>query len=408
MNKIDKILEQELEKINPGEIELARIKKETREIIEKLEKSLRGKKIKASVFLGGSLAKGTLIKKKNYDIDIFVRFSENKDISEKLGKLIKATRIHGSRDYFHLNKGNLLFEIIPVLKISKPEDARNITDLSYFHVNYVLNKIKKKPKIAGEIMLAKAFCYSQKCYGAESYINGFSGYALELLVSYYGSFLKFIEQVSRAREKIVIDPEKFYKNKQEILNSVNESKLASPIVFVDPTFKARNAVAALSQETFARFQEASSRFLKKPSGKFFQENKIDEKKFNLIIELATNKQEGDIAGSKLLKFSRFLARNFEKYFNIKSKDFEYSGEKDGRFYLKIDRKKEIIYPGPPVNKPERLLSFKQAHKQVFIKQGKSFAKEKSLAFSDFWRKFLIDNKKIMKDMGITRLRVIKK
>src|SRR3989344_5865150 len=102
-----------------------------------------------------------------------------------------AVRIHGSRDYFVVKENNNFeFEIIPTLKIKKPSEAKNIIDLSYFHVNYVRNKLKNK-KLADEIKLAKAFIHYSDCYGAESYINGFSGYAVELLVIYYGSFTKF-------------------------------------------------------------------------------------------------------------------------------------------------------------------------------------------------------------------------
>jgi len=50
-------------------------------------------------------------------------------------------------------------------------------------------------KILDEIRIAKAFCYANNCYGAESYISGFSGYALELLVYHYKSFLKFIKSM---------------------------------------------------------------------------------------------------------------------------------------------------------------------------------------------------------------------
>ena len=57
-----------------------------------------------------------------------------------------------------------------------------------------MKKMKDKDVLLG-IRIAKAFCHANNSYGAESYINGFSGYALELLVYYYGSFLKFIKGI---------------------------------------------------------------------------------------------------------------------------------------------------------------------------------------------------------------------
>lgn len=407
MGDVKKIVEKELDRIKLSESERGFLEKETREVVAGLEKEIKKRKIKASVFVGGSLAKGTIIKKKSYDIDIFVRFSEDKDISEKLAKIIgkKGGRVHGSRDYFRIWKKNVLFEIIPVLRISRPENARNITDLSFFHVSYVLEKIKNN-RLGDDIMLAKAFCFSQGCYGAESYINGFSGYALELLVIYYKGFLNFIRAMKESRDKIVLDPGKFFKNKQDVLNQINEAKLSSPIVLVDPTFKERNAVAALSAETFSRFKDACVKFLKSPSGRFFEEKKINESKFNIILEAETDRQEGDIAGSKLLKFSRFLEGKMARYFIISAKEFDYAGKK-ARIYLKIKRKKEIIMQGPPINMIERLVNFKASHKRVFIKKDTAYAREKSLSFQEFFRKFRKENEKILKDMGIIGIKPIK-
>ena len=141
--------------------------------------------------------------------------------------------------------------------------------------------------------------------------------------------------------------------------------------------------------------------------KFFEEKKVNEKEFNLILEASTDRQEGDIAGSKLLKFSRLVLGKLERYFKIKKNDFNYEGKHSGKIYIKAERKKEIIYSGPPINKPERLLAFKQAHKKVFIKKNVSFAIEKSLSFKEVFAKFLKDNKTVMKERGITNLKVKK-
>ncbi len=409
-NKFSSILNKEISKIKPGGGETEEIEKETGKIISELEKNLKKRKINAEVFIGGSMAKGTMIKKKNYDADIFVRFDkkyDNSEISEMLSKIARGSRVHGSRDYFQIKKGNILFEIIPVLKISKPAEANNVTDLSYFHVKYVLGEAKKNRNLSDEIMLAKAFCHGQKAYGAESYIKGFSGYALELLVIHYKSFINFLKAAGKSKEQIVIDSAKFYKNKQDVLDNLNEAKLSSPIVFVDPTFKERNALAALSKETFEKFRESAKKFLRNPSLKFFEEEKINEKNFNFILEFETDRQEGDIAGSKMLKFSRFVEWKLKKYFDILGKNFLYEGSKKAKSYFKVKAKKKIILNGPPINKPERLLAFKSAHKKVFIRKHIAYAEEKSINLNEFFGK-LKSEKQVMKDMGIISLKVMKK
>jgi len=403
---IKEIIRKQLEKIKLNKEESEKLEKETKNFINKLEENLKKRKIKADVFLGGSLAKKTILKRDKYDIDIFVRFDKkykDNEISELLGKIVRGKRIHGSRDYFLARRKKIAFEVIPVIRINKAVEARNVTDLSYFHVSYVKNRINKKLGLADEIMLAKHFSYCQKVYGAESYIKGFSGYALELLVIYYGSFLNFIKSIAKSKGQIIIDPEKYYKNKEEILQNLNEAKLTS-IVFVDPTFKERNALAALSRETLEKFKVVCKEFLSKPSLRFFEEKEIDRKNFNLILVARTNKQEGDIAGSKLKKFYNFLDGKLGKYFEIKARDFEYDNKKSAYLFFSVKAKKELVLFGPPIIALENVLAFKKKHKNVFIKQGRVFAKEKvSISIREFVNKFKSKNKRRMREMGIVSL-----
>ncbi|MBI2056814.1 nucleotidyltransferase domain-containing protein [Candidatus Pacearchaeota archaeon] len=266
--KVDDILKEVLARVEPSKEDLKKIKKSLSQFKEKVEKQIKRHKLDAVIFEGGSFAKKTMIKKDSYDIDIFIRFDEKykkENISELTGKLFNEIKnisiIHGSRDYFQIKSSqNFFIEVIPVIKVNNPKKAENITDLSYSHVKYINKKIKN-PKILDEIKIAKAFCYAAKTYGAESYINGFSGYSLELLIYYYKSFLNFIKAIARHNQgKIIIDIEKYYKNKNDVLLDMNSSKLGSPIILIDPTYKQRNALAALSEETFKRFRQASKKF----------------------------------------------------------------------------------------------------------------------------------------------------
>jgi len=414
MEEIKKVLQEQISKIMLAEEELARINRETCEFVDGLAKNIAKNKIEAEVFVGGSLAKGTLIKKDKYDIDIFVRFGkkyEDKKISDMLGSLLKnAGRVHGSRDYFQVEKNGLFFEIVPTIKINKPEEARNVTDLSYFHVRYIVGKTKENKKLAEEIMLAKAFCYANSCYGAESYINGFSGYALELLISYYGSFVKFLN-ATKDKEKIVLDPKKFYKSKNEILLHLNESKLQSPVIFVDPTFKERNALAALSRETFEKFKLAAIKFLKNPSKEFFEKQDTEKemkKKYKslVIIETSTERQKGDIAGSKLRRFNEYLKNKLKRDNEIKISEFEYDEKNNvGKNYFVLKPKNEIITEGPPVTKAQNLADFKKKHKNCFIKKEKAYAKEKAKTTEELINELKKD--KAVKEMGITEIKLVR-
>jgi len=401
--------------------ELRELRKSADEFIELLDGQLRKNKIDADVFLGGSLAKGTLAKSERYDADIFVRFGwKYEDLSKYLEKALKPlakqmkvplTKLHGSRDYFRiLGKEGLTFEIIPVSRIKKVREARNVTDLSYFHVNYVKRNLKGEMK--KEMALAKKFCEAQGIYGAESYIQGFSGYGLECLIIHYKTFGKMLKDLVKVKnEQKVLDPGKHYKKKENVFYEINESKLNSPVILVDPTWKDRNVLASLNWDAFRKLQKAGKKYLQSPSERHFERKEFDEKKFMkkkgefLHVVLRTDRQEGDIAGTKMKKFSRFLKGEMNKYFDLVGSEFIYSGEgKKADFYLVVKKKKEIIRIGPPLKMKKEVKKFKAKNKKTFVKNGMVHSRER-VGFSgkDYIGKF--DRKK-MGEMGIVGLKIL--
>ena len=403
--KVREILDKELDKIKPSEKEIKELREKADNFCSKIGSHKKG----VEVFIGGSLAKDTILDKGEQDIDIFVRFPKNMGearIAEDIKGMVDGHKVKGSRDYFQIREGDVIFEVVPVTKIKKPEEARNVTDLSFFHVDYVREKIDENPVLADEIRLAKHFCYCHKCYGAESYIQGFSGYALELLIIHYGSFLKFIKAMSKNKgEKIVLDPEKYYPHKKDILTDLNEAKLHSPIIFIDPTYKRRNALAALSEETFEKFKKAARDFLNNPSPNFFKRKKINKEDYDLVLNVKTNKQEGDIAGSKLKKFFRVLKSELREYFRVKDEEFQYNEGQESNFYFNLKRKQRIL-EGPPKKAKNNASRFKKEHKNVYEKDGKLYAKEEPISPPKFVKSFKSKFKDKLESMDITGIDMV--
>jgi len=422
---VNSILKKVLEKIKPSKKELDEMNVSINSIKDKLSEKIKEMDLNVEIFIGGSFAKRTVIKKDSYDVDIFLRFNKKygDEISEITKKILSVFSdvelIHGSRDYFKIRlREDFFVELIPVIKVRKPEESSNITDLSYSHVKYI-HKSVKSDKILDEIMLAKAFCFANHCYGAESYIKGFSGYALELLVHNYGGFLKFVKAIDKSKkgEKIIIDIEKDFKSKRQIMMDLNSSKLQSPIILIDPTYKNRNALAALNEDTFERFKKVVKEFLKNPSLEFFEEKKTDLEKIKkdaltkkyefVLLEAITEKQEGDIAGSKLLKFYNHLSEEIVKYFEIKDKGFNYNGNKAARFYFVVKSREELVIDGPDIKDKKNMEAFEKKHKDYFTKKGKVFSKEViNFTLKEFIEKWKDKNKSKIKSMTIVDMKII--
>jgi tRNA nucleotidyltransferase (CCA-adding enzyme) len=396
--------------------ELGRISLSRGEVLE-LEKLAKGfiASLKAGglkAFVGGSLAKGTLVKKDKQDIDIFVVFDYSEDVGKLEGVLKKMKlpgklkRVHGSRDYFQIDCGEVLLEVIPVVKNKDPELAENVTDVSLSHVKYVVGEIKKNPGLADEIKLAKAFCYANRVYGAESYVKGFSGYSLEVLVIYYGSFLKFLKNVGKRR---VVDPLKYFRSEREVLSEINASKLGSPVVLVDPTYKYRNVCAGLGSESFEKFKKIASDFLKKPSLDYFELKEIDVEGMRkakgrfVEVDLSTDRQEGDIAGTKMKKLFDFFVRELgRKGQVVLRREFDYSGVgQKAKGYLVVKEVKEIEVRGPSVGLEGSVRSFRKANGKKVFRKGKYWFVRRKISVEDVFE--LV--KKVEGEMG-ARIKLI--
>ncbi|MBI2668600.1 CCA tRNA nucleotidyltransferase [Candidatus Woesearchaeota archaeon] len=382
-----------LQKIKPSKEEQNKVEKTTELFLTKLNAKLKD----AKAILGGSGAKGTWLAGA-HDVDIFVRF-EKEDagrgdtISELLQAFLKKAfpttplnRLHGSRDYFQLKFEGLNFEIVPIMKISKATQAKNITDISPLHSLWV-NKNTKKSK--EDILLAKQFCKANGMYGAESYITGFSGYVLEILIAHYGSFEKLLKASLNWKVKEVIDVEKHYP-KKDVLFQLNQSKLQSPLIVIDPVDKNRNAAAALSLEKFLRFKQKAKEYLAGPNVNFFVKEKISEQKLNeeaqkkklnlVLLRITPLEGKEDVVGVKLVKALELVKERL-KPFEIKKSGWEWDGR--ALFYVLLGKRElphEEIKIGPPLSMKEFVQEFRRKYKNTFEKNHRIMAKVKRATY----------------------------
>jgi len=400
-----------LDLIKPSRKEELEIKRYFREIKDKIK--VKGVKI----IMGGSSAKGTFLKG-NHDIDIYVRFDPKKydglNISEILKNKLKFKGlrvVHGSRDYFQFEYKGYDIEIIPIMNIKKVEDAQNITDISPFHIKWV----GKHKNLCDEIRLVKAFCKANGVYGAESFIKGFSGYALEILTVYYGGFTELLKAVSKWKPKVIIDVERYYP-KGNILTELNKSKLDTPIVLIDPVQDTRNVTAVLTDDKFFLFKDIAKKYLRaKNKKKFFEKDEFDIQKIRdrhndlYIFDVVPLDGKRDVVGAKLLKCYEFLGKKLrENEFEIVDSGWAWEGENAFFWYaiheVKLSRK--VKHYGPHKKYKDRLDGFRKRWGRVRYDEGISYVmKDRDFFHADDLFDFLVNDGYV--GSKVSKLRIVK-
>ncbi len=329
-------------------------------------------KIDHQVIVGGSYAKGTHLKG-SHDIDVFIPFKTNEQLPTQCKQLLKPFRkveqVHGSRDYFQVQYKGYTFEVVPVYKITKAEQAKNITDVSPLHVKWV--KKHATAKIKDEIRLTKQFFRAQQLYGAETYIQGFSGYVLEILTIHYGSFTKLLKAATKWVGGQTIDPAKHKEG-------LNKSK-RSPLIVIDPVQNDRNAAAALSKEKFEQAKLAATLYLKQPTEEAFTPNpptKQQLKKiFDEVIELKLKRGKKDIVATKAKKATEIIQKKLTAngftitatYFNVQNTALYALSVKETTIPTTYIRK------GPPKDKKQNVKEFTKKHRNTFLKDNTYYA-----------------------------------
>ena len=271
---------------------------------------------------------------------------------------------------------NFLYEIVPILDIKKADQALNITDVSPLHAAYV-NKHGKSLK--DDIRLLKQFCRAQKVYGAESFIQGFSGYICELLVIAYGGFLPLMKAAAKWKDKVVLDVAGHWKGK-DVLMELNKSKLISPLVIVDPVQKDRNAGAAVSVEKFEAFKAACKVFLRKPSKELFEVNvlsmeeikKANAKEHVIEVKIKPHSGKRDVVGCQLIKGLEHIQAQLQRHeFTLLDSGLEFG--KDVFYFLVLKNEKlskTVEREGPPLDRKEHVEQFKKKHKKSVVRKGR--------------------------------------
>ncbi len=120
--------------------------------------------------------------------------------------------------------------------------------------------------------------------------------------------------------------------------------------------------------------------------------------------MKTDKQEGDIAGTKMKKFFEFLCRHLEKnQQKVLRKEFDYSGQgKEAKGYLVVREEKLIEVRGPLLTMRQAIVNFRKVHDKIFKKAGYLWAREK-ISFEEIFS----GAERVAEEMGVSFLLLTK-
>ena len=116
------------------------------------------------------------------------------------------------------------------------------------------------------VRLLKRMLKSINVYGAEIARNGFSGYAIEVLILKYGSLPSLLQVISDIKKEGNVFS----------INSVDEDVIktfASPLVIIDPIDSRRNLGTAISTESVGKFVTCCQKIFAKTIFKLFHKKR---------------------------------------------------------------------------------------------------------------------------------------
>lgn len=409
MRKLQEILEKVKVRVTPSEVVRKKLMKFSEKLLEEAKKVCGNENIEP--LLVGSLVRDTWLPEKK-EIDLFLLFP--KEISREelekngleLGKRIvknlggKYSLEYAEHPYVKGFFGEFSVDIVPCYKVKSAEEIKSAVDRSPFHLKYLKERLNKK--LVEEVRILKKFLKANELYGADAKVQGFSGYACELLVLYYKSFLRVLKGVLNWKPGEIIDIEGYYKEEEyKLLRRLFKNQC---LILIDPTDRRRNVTAALSCENFFKFKKLAKDFLEKPSIRFFfpKAKKIKISEIEKLTKRRGTKFVGvlfkppnvvpDIFWPQIRRFAKRLKSICEEKpdkFSVLGK-FIYSDEKNlALVVLELE-----VWEFPPLQKRRGPLVFDINDSKRFIEKYKENAVNGPFVEENRW--FVIVKRKFKK------------
>ncbi len=379
-DKAANVLSAVLKKVTPDTGKRREIDALAKKLEKRVAAAAKRLGVEAVVRVEGSVAKDTWLSEEP-DVDVFMRVppaiprTQLGEVCLKVAKLATKGSRHVERfaehPYLEAFVEGTRVNVVPCYT-AKPGEWLSATDRTPFHTDYVNKRLTGE--LRGEVRLLKKFMKSIGSYGAEIKTGGFSGYLCELLILHYRSFLNVVEAFAGHKQRLVIDLEGFYTNRNRELDLLFEE----PLVVVDPADKARNVASAVRKNRLYMFVAASQAFLKKPTLGFFYPPKTVplaprklqqelKKRGSKIVFVVFGKIDAvpDILWGQLYKSQRSLRRLIELSDFTVLREVSWSDEKElNTFVFELEDcciPSVKLHLGPPLDKEKERKRFVAKH-----------------------------------------------
>ncbi|MGA1975519.1 MAG: CCA tRNA nucleotidyltransferase [Conexivisphaerales archaeon] len=288
-------------------------------VIQLLEEASKGAKISPRIEIGGSYAHDTWLETET-DVDFFLVYPKevNRTQFEGLGLSLAEAALEGrsprrryaEHPYVEADVDSVTVNVVPCYGVTKGE-WKSAADRSPFHTKYLEAHLNEG--LRSEVRMLKRFLKAQALYGAEIRVRGFSGYACEVLVLKYRSFVELLRSASSWKKGVVISLEGGEENARSLFEG-------EAFILLDPVDTTRNLGLAVSPAKLAEFVHLSRLFLKKPSLEFFGARQLQPvsappghiKSHTLMLRFAFKDRSEDILWGELWKSANGVAEHLAK------------------------------------------------------------------------------------------------
>jgi tRNA nucleotidyltransferase (CCA-adding enzyme) len=199
--------------VSPSAEERKKAERVAGKMLELTKVAVQKTGIDADVLVGGSFAHDTWLPDEG-DIDIFVAFPPQvgKSGLERVGLRVARSALRGHQVVIRFAEhpyaegfiDGMRVNIVPCLKTG-PGEWVSAADRSPYHTEYMRRHLDDGMRL--QVRLLKRLLKTQRLYGAEIKVRGFSGYVCEVLIVTYGNVRRLVREAADWRNTTTVSKE---------------------------------------------------------------------------------------------------------------------------------------------------------------------------------------------------------